>query len=387
MDRRRVLIIGHTYAAKVNRLKFALMAKDGRFEFLLVTPRKWRNYLTMTDNWGIAAANGIRTIFADVWLGWHPALYVVPKLGRIIRQFKPDLIHCEQEPICLVSLQAVLLSRETPIVFFSWENLNRLDFLYRLFAPIRRLCYRKSKFMTAGSRGAAAVIRGHGYRKSIYITPMLGVSEDLFHPGLRRSAAPDEFVIGYLGRLVPEKGVLTLLRAVKGLDREPHWRLVLVGGGPLRSDYQRLVKEWGIEDRVSFQAAVPHEMIPQFLNSFDVLVLPSETAATWKEQFGHVLIEAMACGVPVIGSSSGEIPEVVNRAGLIFAEGVAEELRDRLARLSKDPRLQERLRQAGLRRVQERYTDARIAANMIALYEIALGLSRQTGSTLESYPA
>lgn len=140
MDRLRVLIIGHTYAAPVNRLKFMHMARDVRFEFLLVTPRKWRNYLTIADNRLVGEGYGIRTIFADVWLGRHPALYILPKLGQILRHFKPDLIYCEQEPICLISLQAALLSRKIPIIFFSWENINRLDFLYRLFTPIRSLC-------------------------------------------------------------------------------------------------------------------------------------------------------------------------------------------------------------------------------------------------------
>jgi spore maturation protein CgeB len=95
-----------------------------------------------------------------------------------------------------------------------------------------------------------------------------------------------------------------------------------------------------------------------------------------------VLIEAMACGVPVIGSSSGEIPNVIGNAGLVFKEGDAEDLRAKLIMLSENPHLREVLRQSGIQRVKERFTDARIAANMIAMYEIALNMDRKTPNTL-----
>ena len=387
MDKKRLLIIGHTYTAPVNRLKFEHMAKDRRFEFLVVTPQKWRNYLTVADNTWAGAGNRCRTHFVDVWWGWHPVVYLIPQLAQIIREFKPHLIYCEQEPICLVSLQAAICGRNTPVIFFSWENVNRQDVRYRLFSPIRTLNYRKSLFMTAGTREAAAVIRSHGYTKPIYITPILGVSEELFSPQnqqrLRSSLTHRDFVIGYVGRFVEEKDVLTLLRAVSLLAPSINWHLVLVGGGPLKSQYERLIRGHGMGDRVTFQSSVSHDEVPKYLNCFDVLVLPSKTTPTWKEQFGHILVESMACGVPVIGSSSGEIPNVIGEAGLIFQEEEAGDLSAKLTRLFHDVQLRQTLKERGFRRVQERYTDARIAANMLALYETALDMERRTTHTLE----
>lgn len=387
MDRKRVLIISHTYTAPVNRLKFDIMAQDERFEFLLVTPKKWRNLLTMADNPPGFENGKYKTLFVDVWFGWHPVLYFIPQLHKIIREFKPDLIYCEQEPICLVSLQTAILSGRIPIIYFSWENVDRTDIRYRLFWPVRTFCLRSSIFMAVGSSGAASVLRRHGYVKPIYITPILGVSEKLFFPqdvtALRRAITERSFLVGYIGRFVEQKDVTIIIKALSTLNHDIDWHLMLVGGGPKKGEYEILIRSLGISDRVTFQSPVSHDAIPQLLNCFDVLVLPSKTTATWKEQFGHVLIEAMACEVSVIGSSSGEIPNVIGDAGVVYREGDAEDLRAKLTMLFQRNGLRETLKKGGLTRIKDYFTDARIAGNMIALYEIALGIERITANTLE----
>jgi glycosyltransferase involved in cell wall biosynthesis len=388
MSRKKVLILGHTYTAPVNRMKFDLMAEDPRFEILLVTPKRWRNLLTETDNSTEGPGRRYRVIFADVRLGWHPVTYILRGLRKIIQEFQPDLIYCEQEPICLVSVQAALMGRKTPIIYFTWENIDRKDLRYRLFGPVRALCLQMATLMVAGSKDAAGVIRRHGYKKPIYITPILGVSEELFFPKFDEVTQSDNgngLSIAYIGRLVEEKDVHTLLKAVRLLDSSIDWRLFLLGGGPLRGEYEAFILKSGIKDRVTFHPPVPHDKVPEFFKKIDVLVLPSKTMATWKEQFGHVLVEAMACGIPVVGSSSGEIPTVIGKAGLVFKEGDAEDLRDKLAMLH-EPALRKDMHERGMRRVKERYTDLRIAQNMIALCEIGLGMERSVPNTLEEYP-
>jgi glycosyltransferase involved in cell wall biosynthesis len=108
--------------------------------------------------------------------------------------------------------------------------------------------------------------------------------------------------------------------------------------------------------------------MPSHDRQMDVLVLPSRTRPNWKEQFGRVLVEAMACGLPVIGSDSGEIPNVIGDAGLIFPEGQAGPLRDRLQRLMRDPGLVGTLSQRGRQRVLAHYTQARVAAQTYQVY-------------------
>ena len=108
--------------------------------------------------------------------------------------------------------------------------------------------------------------------------------------------------------------------------------------------------------------------MPEFYRSLDLLVLPSRTRPNWKEQFGRVLIEAMACGVPVLGSDSGEIPRVIGDAGVVFPEEDLEALRFQLQRLMEDPTARKSLAAAGRERVLARFTMAEVARRTVAVY-------------------
>jgi glycosyltransferase involved in cell wall biosynthesis len=127
-----------------------------------------------------------------------------------------------------------------------------------------------------------------------------------------------------------------------------------------------------LDGQVAFDAARPSGDVPAYLNQLDVLVLPSRTQSNWKEQFGRVLVEAMACGVPVVGSTCGEIPNVVGDAGLVFPEGDTDALRGRLNQLMTTPELRCRLGQAGRERVLAHFTQAEIARRTVELYRALL---------------
>ena len=163
----------------------------------------------------------------------------------------------------------------------------------------------------------------------------MGVNEDLFRPQaqpeLRAELGiePQEFVVGFVGRFVIEKGILTLLKALTPL-KERSWKVVLLGRGELEAQIREEARRSGILDRLIIINSVPHDQVYRYINVMDTMVLPSETltaqttltAKGWKEQFGHVLIEAMACQVPVVGSDSGEIPHVIQDAGLFFLKAM-----------------------------------------------------------------
>jgi len=136
-------------------------------------------------------------------------------------------------------------------------------------------------------------------------------------------------------------------------------------------------KAAGICDRMIWVESVPHHQVADYINVMDTLVLPSETtygfktmtSVGWKEQFGHVLIEAMACRVPVIGSDSGEIPHVIQSAGLVFPEGQAEALADCLRQLMEQPQLAADLAQAGYDRARSHYTNRALAQQQLDFYQ------------------
>ncbi len=124
-------------------------------------------------------------------------------------------------------------------------------------------------------------------------------------------------MIGYLGRFVEEKGIDVLTTALGRIQNG--WRALLVGGGP----NQAQLESWAADsrDRARVVTGVAHDQVPAHLAAMDVLVAPSLTTPRWREQFGRMLTEAMACGVPVVASDSGEIPHVVGGAGIITPEG------------------------------------------------------------------
>ena len=105
----------------------------------------------------------------------------------------------------------------------------------------------------------------------------------------------------------------------------------------------------------------------------DAFVLPSLTRPNWKEQFGRVLVEAMACETPVIGSRSGEIPGVIGDAGLLFQEGNVQELAACVRRMLDDPALYAQLAVKGRQRVLEHYTQEHIARQMYEVYVEMMG--------------
>jgi glycosyltransferase involved in cell wall biosynthesis len=119
---------------------------------------------------------------------------------------------------------------------------------------------------------------------------------------------------------------------------------------------------------------VPPEDVPRYINCMDVLVLPSLTTPGWVEFFGRVLVEAMACQVPVIGSDSGEIPNVISDAGLIFHEGDADDLKDKLLLLAHDEDLQSELAARGEKRALAKYSWEQIAEDTYGVYKSLMRL-------------
>ena len=181
--------------------------------------------------------------------------------------------------------------------------------------------------------------------------------------------------MGYIGRIVPEKGIGILLRAAAQLDGD--WRLRLVGGGSARGETESLARSLGISEKVAFIGQLPSTDLPDQYRKLDALVLPSLTRPNWKEQFGRVLVEAMAGGVPVIGSDSGAIPGVIGDAGLIVPEGDVEALAAALRDLREMPALRSELIERGRARFLAHFTHERIAEATVDVYKVLLDSSRR----------
>jgi glycosyltransferase involved in cell wall biosynthesis len=217
------------------------------------------------------------------------------------------------------------------------------------------------------------------------MTPLpLGVDTTVFTPKRHSGSGPGAGlprpVVGYVGDLLPARDVPLLVDAV-ALCGTPAGLLV-VGDGPSRPELERLAKKHGLHGRARFTGQVPHAQVPDYLNSMDVLVLPSRAVRNRylgifqianAEQFGRVLVEAMACGKPVVGSSCGEIPNVIGDAGRVYPEGNREALAAVLEALCADEGLREGLGRAALARARACYEWRAIARRFLSAVRGMLG--------------
>jgi glycosyltransferase involved in cell wall biosynthesis len=182
--------------------------------------------------------------------------------------------------------------------------------------------------------------------------------------------------VGYLGRFVAEKGVGLLTAALDGVKTP--WRALFVGGGPLEAELRAWAGRFP-DGRVRIVNSVPHDTVPQYVASMDILAAPSQTTPRWKEQLGRMLIEAMACGVAVVGSDSGEIPHVIGEAGEIVAEADVAGWTRTLGALIEDPGRRRKLAEAGRDRAVTRFAWPIIGEKHLEFFEeILVGRAKKS---------
>jgi len=291
-------------------------------------------------------------------------LHHYPTIGQQIRDFKPGIVHIDEEPYNIATWQILHHAKRTDAksLFFSWQNIKR-----NYLPPFNwgeQWVFRNVDYGLVGTDDAGDVMRAKGYRGKLATIPQFGTDSDLFHPAPARPDRP--FTIGFIARIVPEKGIAVLLHAVTKLQGD--WRLRLVSGGSAIDEMKALATDLNITDKVEFVGQLPSTDLPVEYHKIDLLVLPSLTRPNWKEQFGRVLVEAMASGVPVIGSDSGAIPTVINDAGLVTPEGDVDTLAQAIQRVKDSPDLQDNLIARGRKRFLNHFTHDSIARATVEVY-------------------
>ncbi|WP_344737743.1 glycosyltransferase [Microbacterium awajiense] len=329
----------------------------------VVTARRWHAGGTEVEP---HPAPGERVATARTW-GRHPALFVFdPRpLWRALGG-SWDVIDIHEEPFSLATAEVLLLralrGRRTPYVLYTAQNLPKR---YPIpFRWLERRALQHASGVSACNRTAARIVEAKGFPGRASTIP-LGIDAAEFPPRADRAPAADAVVVGLLGRLVTEKGVGVLLRA---LATQPRLRARIAGSGPLAGVLPKRLEELGLADRVELVGALPPEDVPGFLASLDVLAVPSIATPRWTEQFGRVAVEAMSVGVPVVASDAGALPDVVGGAGIVVPAGDAALLADAVLEAAGPSR--ERLRSSGFARARECGWDA-VARDYLGLYRAA----------------
>lgn len=378
----RVAMISKALVVGAYQRKLEELARLPGIELIAIVPPAWRDRRSHV-RLERAHTCGYELIVAPLLFAGQYHLHFYPTLGRILSRLRPDIVHMDEEPYNLATWHALRLAAQlgAASLFFTWQNLNRrYPWPFRWFEATN---YRRAAHVIAGNRAAVDVLAAKGYRGPVTVIPQFGVDPAIFRPAAEPlTGQPMSFRIGYAGGLIPEKGVGLLLQACAGLAARD-WQLILLGDGPERQHLAAQAQQAGIVGQVTFLGHRPSTETPDIYRTFDVLVLPSVSQPNWVEQFGRVLIEAMACGVPVIGSDCGEIPNVIGDAGLIFREGDVAALRGALSRLMAEPALRRELADHGRARVLAHFTQAQIAAATYRVYEAALRQRKTTqGKTI-----
>lgn len=357
VDGRRLLVVSHPAVLATNQLPYAAMRGFGWDPFI-VTPAIWRHdyapapfkHETLPELRGHVV--GRRTMF----VGSVQRHAYLTQVKRLIANVRPDAAFIEAEPTSIPALQWGWALRRAGVPFGVQADEN-LDRTYAVPARIiRRFCLSNAAFVACRSPTAAQLMRH--FSRDVR-TPLIPHHVPEWVPVT--PAPRDGLVVGYAGRFVAEKGLFVLIDAVSGVDGV---KLKLVGNGPLREQLAARAAEREVE--LSIDMTTTPAQMPTAYASFDVLVLPSLSTATWVEQFGRVLVEALWCGVPVVGSDSGEIPWVIHSTGggLTVPEGNVEALREAIVRLRDDPVLRRQLADRGREQARARFSAAAVASGL-----------------------
>lgn len=358
---------------------YAKLAGFTGWRIRLLTAAKWK------DEYGAeidaTAGPGLQTELISVPValrGNIPLHFFTAPLRRHIRDFAPDLVYIYHEPYAAATFQMLRATRsavDVPVGVRSAQNL-----LKRYPTPFRQseaYVYSQSDFAVVVSDNVADVMRRKGYRKPVAVVPM-PVDLSAFSPApQRRERKGEPLRVGFVGRLVPEKGADTAIRAVAAVQG-PKVVLQIIGSGADEQRLRALADSLRIRDRIDWRGALDREAVAAAYKEMDLLVVPSRATKRWSEQFGRVVIEAAAAAVPAVASRSGELPFLIDQigAGWTVRESDHQDLAAKLTQLANE---RSTLLEAGItarRSVQEHFSDEAIVASLAETFSGAVSRGR-----------
>ncbi len=355
MTAARLLVVSPPCHQPVNRAVYRELVEQHGVAVHLAVPRR----LNVGGVWRdtpAGAAEGYSLSLHEI-SGTHGRLQRMHGLAELAHRWKPTHVLIDSDPASRMVLSAARACRDCKVWALTAENLparSAREFIEGLtaFSPMRALApllkaalrlwvHPHVDHVFTLSQDGSRVMEQLGFRGRVTRIP-LGFDPAMFRiqdaakvAQTRRSLGLSAPTVAYFGRLTPEKGIHLLLDALAQIRDRP-WQLLLDRFADYPTPYVESltarIQSLSLEERVVFFDA-RHEQMPDFMNAADIVVLPSISTPRWKEQYGRVLPEAMACGKLVIGSDSGAIPELVAEHGHIVPEGDVAALRDCLEKL------------------------------------------------------
>jgi phosphatidyl-myo-inositol dimannoside synthase len=391
VSRLRILTIGHSYCVAMNRALVREVARDGDFEITVAAPSYFHGDLRPIVLEPEPAGSPLRVVPLNTRLSRfiHVFGYDGPALRTLIREGNFAAVHAWEEPYVFAGYQIAKALQDSPARFCFRTAQSYVKRYPPPFNYFERTVLARAQGWIAGASLVYDAMLRKGFPKDTGRILNLAVDLTEFQPlsPADRDRVLEELslqppVIGFVGRLTRAKGLDVLMQAMEQVGGSRPWSLLLLGSG----EYQEKVQAWAARNGWSARVRVKlvkHSEVPRYLGSMDLMVAPSQSMKNWREQFGRMIIEAFACGVPVIGSDSGEIPFVIGDAGRVVAEADVAGWAEAIGQLLDSPEKRAELRSRGFARAT-RFSVATIAQQYREYYRWLAGLSpRAAGSAIE----
>lgn len=365
----KILVASHAGVLEVNRAVYVELARLG-FEVSFLVPESWRGDLIQNLHFqkGKSEEN-CRFFTKPLIFSGNGSLFFYKSLAGVPKDF--DLLIIDEEPWSLAALQLSLWAGNRTKIFYTKQNLKKtIPWVFRL---LEKVVFHSSFAALSVESEVEEVLHWKGYSKKIFDFPH-SYDPALFHPLSKEEKAkkrielgldPEKVTLLYCGRLTEEKGILDFLSVLRKIEYS-QLQCLIVGNGPLES---RIKTEFQGKPFFKLLPAIPHLQVGRTMALGDILVLPSKTQSNWKEQFGRVIVEAIACGLVVVGSDSGAIARVIDRCGggRSFREGNVEEFLRVTTTLIQNEELRKSLQEKGRQFVSQNLSHEALAKSLASI--------------------
>lgn len=400
----KIILINHTFQIPRFYKRWEMLAKSNpELDVTLIAPAeyKWdiKGSMIFGEDTKLIGEKIQRSNFRIIpvainnikYVGW-----VSQEMNDVIKKISPDFIYHIGAHNQLSLHQCLYLKkklRNTKVMAFSMRGptmdlhlptMKRsgslVGYVSRLIAyPLRKamLNYfnKKTDAVLCHYPDAYKCFREEGYRGPIYLSTQVGVDTDQFYPNeeYRREIQAkyditDEFVFGTAARFIPDKGLEDIIMS---FPKEGNWKCLMMGKGSeeFTQKIKSLIDERNLNDKIILTGYVNAEEMPKYWNAVDCAIHVPRTTLHWQETFSLAIVQAMACGKPVIGNTSGSVPYQIGKDELIIKEGDNQELHNKILWMLKHRDLALNLGSLEMERAQKSFAIKHLNSHFIHIIE------------------
>lgn len=321
---------------------------------------------TFKDHYSENNAKQVPTeILPKVLPGKASYIAAAPALKKLLKEWNPDILHSHF--ISSYGLLGAIVDYKVHFVSVWGKDIFDFPKKNKLNEKLVRFTLSKATAICSTSHIMAKETNLYTDRP-VYVTPF-GVDLGIFHPAQEDTEFTDKIIVGTVKALEDKYGIADLVKGFALFNKEyPNSELLITGDGPQRKEYEQLATDLGISDVTTFTGKVPNTEVPNIIRKMSIFAVPSTEDS---ESFGVAAVEAMACGVPVVVSNVGGLPEVVVKdvTGIVTDKESPDQLAAAFKKLARNSEMRMKMGEAGVAHVKNHYSWIDNANYMLTLYE------------------